>query len=102
MEEFHNTIQSDAHGRFQRWRRVHPNGYFLTEKTKSRHNLHHANCPHVGNSTWQPREYNQSLTTHRKISAVDAKQLLKWVKANDISVKICKDCRRSDEALSGR
>jgi hypothetical protein len=100
MEEFHNAIQSDAHSGFQRWRRAYPNGYFLTEKTKRRYNLHQTKCPHVGNSTWQRKEYNQSLATHRKICSGDVKELLGWAKENDIAVKICKDCRRSHESLS--
>lgn len=93
MQQFHNELQPDAHTQFQRWRREHPDGYFLTAKTQSSYILHHVSCRHVGNDTWEPEDaHGESLTAQTKVCSTDDKQIEEWAVAQGASVKDCKDC----------
>jgi hypothetical protein len=91
MEEFCDALQPDAHSRFQRWRRTHPNGYFLTQKGRHRFNLHHVHCPHVGNDNWEQKDFGRSLTSHRKICSVTDEELRRWANTHGMVVS-CMHC----------
>ena len=91
--EFSDKIQRDAHSQFQAWRRSNPNGYFLTQKSDTKFNLHQVNCHHCGNTSWEPSDFNgRSLTSSLKVCSTDRAELEAWLTGNRFALKPCGTC----------
>jgi hypothetical protein len=45
---FGGKLEANAHLGFQEWRKQHPVGFFLNQKTKAKAMLHTTHCPHPG------------------------------------------------------
>jgi hypothetical protein len=95
MTEFHDQAGRVVHGEFQEWRRLHPDGFFLTFPTKRRARLHAALCRHCGNVEWTYEDVGQSLTRERKRCAESQDCLLTWASGEAIEVLRCQDCLSS-------
>jgi hypothetical protein len=92
--KFKDDVQKNMHNEFQEWRSKNPNGYFLTEKTKTKANLHGSCCHHLGDTKWElESDIDKSLTKSIKVCG-SLDDLKNWANKNEIIVKICKDCLR--------
>ena len=98
IREFHDSESKLLHNDFQRWRKEHLHGYFLSLKTKSRALLHRSACNHPGSVTWQGntkvkgRKVRHSLTKLRKVCSLNRAKLLLWARHQDIKCSACKHC----------
>ena len=94
--EFQGGPETDAHERFQSWRRMHPTGYWLNFKTKQKALIHGAqDCHHPGDAYWMPCEENgwECLTITRKVCADTKAELMALAKKEGVQVKACDDCK---------
>lgn len=96
--EFHDTPNKSDHDAFQAWRSAHPDGFFLTFKTKVKANLHVSTCHHPGSADWSREETGHSLTTMRKACSTRARELRSWADAQGVQLHACLDCLAGDEA----
>src|SRR5262245_10852333 len=96
--EFHDHADRVVHAQFQEWRRLHPNGLFLTFGAKRRARLHNALCPHSGNVYWGSEQADQSLTTRRKVCADTKESLLAWAADEGVEIARCADCFQRSSA----
>lgn len=90
--EFHDQQGRIFHQEFQKWRRLHPHGYFLTFSAKQRAQLHTTLCWHSGTSDWTYEDFGASLTTKRKICADSYDDLLAWATREGVAVSRCAHC----------
>lgn len=90
--EFHDQQGRIFHQEFQKWRRLHPRGYFLTFSAKQRAQLHTTLCWHSGTSDWTYEDFGASLTTKRKICADSYDDLLAWATREGVAVSRCAHC----------
>ena len=76
--EFHDQQGRACHSLFQKWRRLHPRGFFLTFSAKRRARLHATLCRHSGDVDWTFEDVGQSLTSKRKVCQESEELLLAW------------------------
>ena len=92
ITEFTDQAPSDAHNRFQEWRRTNPNGFFLNQQSPNVAMRHHVECSHLGDMEWESSDYSKSLTKTSKICSTNPEDLLAWASERGLSVKDCNDC----------
>ena len=94
MTEFSDKLQPDAHSQFQAWRRANPDGYFLNPKSpKDSYLLHRVPCPHLGNDTWMPEDFDgATLTRKHKLCSTDPKELQDLAAERGFDLRDCNDC----------
>lgn len=99
---FHGSDES-THEAFQAWRRLHPDGFNLTETSKSiftahwtedrRENGKGRGCMHQGGSSNRFGEDGVTcMTTSKKVCSESYTELLEWAKEQSVYVKNCKHC----------
>jgi hypothetical protein len=78
---FHDVEPGSDHDRFMNWRRENEGGFYLTLKSKTKANLHKADCKHQGNYDWADHEYGGgSATKDRKLCAQTPPPLYDWAR----------------------
>ena len=93
--EFHDQQGRIFHQEFQKWRRLHPRGYFLTFSAKQRAQLHTTLCWHSGTSDWTYTwDLNGTVRTGRTVSWGG------W--ASDGQQVVTRDVQRCTNVSSGR
>ncbi|MCO5098748.1 MAG: hypothetical protein M9884_14930, partial [Rhodocyclaceae bacterium] len=85
------TMSSAEHIAIQQWRLNNPDGFMLNMKSKSKGMLHHVDCPHFGDTTWESSEAG-NLSRHLKYCNSDSNFLQDWAEAHGIDVVFCSDC----------
>lgn len=89
--EFHDHDGKVYHDKFQQWRRQHPDGFYLTIKSRHQAKLHGVSCRHQGDpSVKYAGDY--SSTGSRKICADSRKTLISWAKREEFAVSPCTHC----------
>ena len=94
--EFSDAVTANAHNLFQAWRRNNPDGFFLNRQTARKYMLHHVDCSHLGDTTWEPSDYANSLTQRTKTCCVDYEALERWAAERGASVVDCHHCIEYD------
>ena len=92
IEAFSDKEGPDAHNNFQAWRRGNPEGFFLNSVKANTYKLHHVDCRHVGDTSWEPGDYSKSLTRQEKLCSLDPDELSRWVEARGGELSDCADC----------
>jgi hypothetical protein len=92
---FHDENGNCYHNQFQKWREKHPDGIFLTLESRTKANLHGAQCQHLGSRTWPADDTGlHSLTKKEKILSEPGTNLYSWANQNSIEVHLCSHCVR--------
>ncbi len=102
IEIFHGTNQ-ETHEAFQTWRRAHPNGFNLTEKSRNlfiahwsqdkRENSAGRGCNHQGGSgNGFLEDKGGCYTTARKVCSDSLPELYEWIGQQGATVKNCSHC----------
>jgi len=73
--EFRDDAEKEAHDSFKRWRRANNDGFFVNCKSGKSVTLHHALCPHSGDTDWEKGKWG-SLTRNRKICSDTREELV--------------------------
>lgn len=102
IEIFHGT-NAESHNAFQAWRRAHPDGFNLTEKSRGhfvahwsqdkRENAVGRGCHHQGGSeNGFLEDKGGCYTTARKVCSESFSELLAWASRQGATVKTCSRC----------
>lgn len=102
IEVFHGS-DAATHSAFQAWRKAHPDGFNLTQKSKrlfiahwaqdKRENAQGRGCMHQGgsdNECWEDK--GSCYTTAMKVCSDNLFELLDWAAERSASVKNCLHC----------
>ena len=92
MITFKNRGRTDAHNKFQSWRRENPDGFLLNVEPTKKFKLHHVDCWHLGDNVWEPADFDASLTKTPKACSVNRDELLEWAAAQGATVSECAHC----------
>jgi hypothetical protein len=98
MPIFHDSIDTNAHNAFQKWREQNENGFFLNWKSPSNVMLHRVHCPHYGDTEWGIDKINKAkgwgnLGETVKVCSLDKEKLERYVrKEGTKELRYCKSC----------
>ena len=94
--ELKDTATTVFHEEFQRWRKQHPSGIFLTLETKSKANLHGTQCQHLGSMEWLVEDGTGSNSLTKKLKALDdgLDSLNEWARRRSVTIHPCLHCLR--------
>jgi hypothetical protein len=92
--EFSDEADQDASKKFQRWRRAHPEGFFINRKSRTAYLLHSTLCPHLG---WGA-DASESPTRKRKTCSRSIAELEAWALAQNLPIRRCQDCAPAESS----
>jgi hypothetical protein len=96
--EFPTTLFTNYYDRpedeasFNRWRKDHPQGFFLNCEPNWRFKLHRSNCHHFGSTSRTIGEDGWSITRIPKKCDLDQSKLKKWARTWAAKLDTCTSC----------
>lgn len=87
-EVFFDAYDTDAHGKFLKWRERNRRGYVISRRARNDAMLHRAYCGH-----FEHGDKSASLTRTMKVCSSDRQELEAWARENmDKKLKKCRSC----------
>jgi hypothetical protein len=87
--EIFDPGKGDAQAAFQRWRRTHPDGFYLNWKSSDEVMLHRVSC--ARSATADPG--NQVPAERKRVCGTSTKELRQWAARLGAALTGCSECK---------